>query len=344
MGGSFNPPTIAHLKIMQLALDAVNAEQGLMVPVSFPYLKRKMAKAGQSHLALSDELRVRLLEATTASDRRIQIFTGAMGSPYSDDVGLMKKLQDQRPDARFYYVAGADKLVLLENFAGKCDFFDSFRCILFARDGGRLIEEISKRERLAPYLDAFVLLDTPVGIDGISSTRVRENLFDIESAKSMVSEEVFALLRGLKREDFPEEILQFKDEYAFLSNDFPAASTSEGLTYPCATSAYLASKCDKFEDKRTISTMGIEKAKRKYGGVVGRGDWENRKIDVMESIVRQKFRSHPELMEKLISTGFLKLINGGKRDTFWGVNLITWEGENWLGKILMKVRSEGRTL
>ena len=49
MGGSFNPPTAAHLKIMQTALDMVNAGTGFFIPVSFPYLKRKMMKAGQSH-------------------------------------------------------------------------------------------------------------------------------------------------------------------------------------------------------------------------------------------------------------------------------------------------------
>ena len=34
MGGSFNPPTIAHLKSMQKALDAVNAERTDSVPES----------------------------------------------------------------------------------------------------------------------------------------------------------------------------------------------------------------------------------------------------------------------------------------------------------------------
>ena len=59
MGGSFNPPTAAHLAVMKTALDAVNARTGFFIPVGFPYLKRKMMKAGQSHLSLSSELRVR---------------------------------------------------------------------------------------------------------------------------------------------------------------------------------------------------------------------------------------------------------------------------------------------
>lgn len=83
MGGSFNPPTIAHLKIMQKALDAVSAEKGFLVPVSFPYLKRKMVKAGQSHLCLPDNLRLRTLRAMVESDPRLQIDTGEMSEPFA---------------------------------------------------------------------------------------------------------------------------------------------------------------------------------------------------------------------------------------------------------------------
>ena len=34
MGGSFNPPTLAHLKVMEAALDAVDAYMGIFVPTN----------------------------------------------------------------------------------------------------------------------------------------------------------------------------------------------------------------------------------------------------------------------------------------------------------------------
>ncbi len=151
MGGSFNPPTIAHFRIMQAALDLVNGERGYFVPVSFPYLKRKMIKAGESHLCLSDGLRVRMLEAMGACDPRIRVFTEEMDKPFSDNVGLMGKIQERNPGAGVYYISGADKLELLENFAKKTDFFDRFHCILFARDCGPLREEIAGSAHLAGY-------------------------------------------------------------------------------------------------------------------------------------------------------------------------------------------------
>ncbi len=343
MGGSFNPPTIAHLKIMQTALDTVNAQIGFLVPVSFPYLKRKMVKAGRSHLCLSNNLRIRMLEAMTASDNRIRIFTDAMGDPFSDDVGIMSLMQCRYPNASIYYVSGADKLGLLDNFAKKKDFFDRFQCVLYTRDSGCLTEEIDAHEHLAAYRDSLVLISPPDSIESISSTKIREHLFDIDVVADMLHPDVVPLLRALKPTDFPEEILQFKEEYAFLSNDYPAVVTYEGVAYPCVASAFLSTKFDTPAEKKAIARMSPDKVKQKYNAKPGTAEWEEHKKSIMKEIVRLKFQQHPELMDKLIATGNKRLINGNKKDKFWGVSPITWEGENHLGTILMEVRSERET-
>ena len=62
MGGSFNPPTIAHLGLMEAAIRAVGAEKGVFVPVGEPYLKRKMRRQ-EDHIRLSEQMRTRMLSA-----------------------------------------------------------------------------------------------------------------------------------------------------------------------------------------------------------------------------------------------------------------------------------------
>ena len=141
-------------------------------------------------------------------------------------------------------------------------------------------------------------------------------------------------------QDYPEEILRFKEEYAFLSNDYPAELTYEGIAYPCATSAFLASKYGDLAERKNISSMSPEKAKMKYNAVLGNPEWQEHQNDVMDKIIRLKFQQHPEFVGMLLDTGNRRLINGGKKDKYWGVNLTTWEGENYLGQILMKVRKE----
>ena len=340
MGGSFNPPTIAHLRIMQKALEAVSAERGFFVPVSSPYLKRKMVKAGQSHLCLPDDLRIRMLKAMAESDGRIQIDTGEMKEPFAITSRTMERIRQAYPDAGIYFVAGADKIGLLEEFQRKWDFLTKYGVIIFSRNGGRLLEEIVKHELLNAFQSSIVMVDPPADAENVSSTRIREHLFDIDAVADMLHPSVVPILLELKPEDYPQEILQFKDEYAFLSNDFPAEVTYEGITYPCAASAFLASKCESPKEKKTISGMSPEKAKQKYNAVPGNPAWQERRAALMEDIVRLKFQQHPELSSMLLATADRRLINGGKKDKYWGVNLITWEGENRLGLILMKIRNE----
>ena len=69
-----------------------------------------------------------------------------------------------------------------------------------------------------------------------------------------------------------------------------------------------------------------------------RKGWEEVRIGVMEEVQMAKFSQHPELAEKLIATGEAKLTyNNECGDTYWGV--FNGEGENNLGKVLMRVRS-----
>ena len=44
MGGSFNPPTRAHLQLMTAAMDAVCADRGIFVLTAHEYVEKKMKR------------------------------------------------------------------------------------------------------------------------------------------------------------------------------------------------------------------------------------------------------------------------------------------------------------
>ena len=73
MGGTFNPPTIAHLKMMQSALDQLGAEKGFFVPTADKSLRRKMRKAGFPEEVLSEEIRTAMLTAMAEEDPRLEV-------------------------------------------------------------------------------------------------------------------------------------------------------------------------------------------------------------------------------------------------------------------------------
>jgi ribA/ribD-fused uncharacterized protein len=70
-----------------------------------------------------------------------------------------------------------------------------------------------------------------------------------------------------------------------------------------------------------------------------RPDWQEKKVEVMEEIVRTKLSQHPYIQEKLKETGDREIVENSPSDSFWG-----WgedqKGVNHLGKIWMKLRDE----
>jgi hypothetical protein len=75
-----------------------------------------------------------------------------------------------------------------------------------------------------------------------------------------------------------------------------------------------------------------------------REDWEHIKFNVMLYALRYKFSEYnPTLRQKLLATkdSYLQEANWWN-DKIWGVCMKTGEGENHLGRLLMKVRSELR--
>ena len=84
-----------------------------------------------------------------------------------------------------------------------------------------------------------------------------------------------------------------------------------------------------------VKTPG--QVKRSGTRVQLREDWEDIKLNIMEEVNYLKFAQHKDLRVKLLATGQEELVEGNTwGDKFWGV--CDNEGQNWLGKILMKVR------
>ncbi len=128
----------------------------------------------------------------------------------------------------------------------------------------------------------------------------------------------------------------FKGKHKFLSN----FHSSPIYGYPSVEHAYQASKCANDADKKQFRTGTPDHAKRSGRKVQLRADWSDQlKIEIMRVLVREKFRAHPKLAQRLVATNTDELIEGNWwGDTFWGV--CDGEGENHLGKILMDIRTD----
>lgn len=132
-------------------------------------------------------------------------------------------------------------------------------------------------------------------------------------------------------------IHQFKGEYFFLSNFWVE---SDGLTLE---HRFQAAKTHE-ADQRSLILNAPTPAKSKYFGRMCalRSDWEEVKNDIMLYLLREKFEDQ-SLRLRLLATGAEVLLEGNTwGDRYWGVDLKTGEGQNVLGRMLMRVRSDIR--
>jgi ribA/ribD-fused uncharacterized protein len=143
---------------------------------------------------------------------------------------------------------------------------------------------------------------------------------------------------------YTQVIESFEGEFRWLSNFEPCKMHHNDLEYETAEHAYQSSKTNSLHEKKAFTLSGgyhAGKAKRKGRKVTIRFDWEDVKLSVMEEILRIKFCPvrNPKLALKLFNTDPCILIEGNTwGDVFFGV--CDGEGENHLGKILMKIRSD----
>lgn len=137
-------------------------------------------------------------------------------------------------------------------------------------------------------------------------------------------------------------INRFIGEYEFLSNFYPTPIyDNDGKEYPTVEHYFQAMKTFNLQKRELIRLAESPgKAKRISRLVQLREDWEDRKLDIMEKALIQKFQI-PKLREKLLATGDEELVEGNFwNDTYWGV--CKGEGENHLGKLLMNIREKIR--
>lgn len=133
---------------------------------------------------------------------------------------------------------------------------------------------------------------------------------------------------------------KFSGEHFFLSNFYISPIVVCGLACATVEHAYHVMK---FQGKPSMQ-KSIAHAKTPLDAKkLGRGNstvanWNEVRLQVMEDLLRKKFQ-YPELRTLLADTAEMELIFGNYwGDTYWGVS--GGKGNNYLGKLLMKIRDE----
>lgn len=135
-----------------------------------------------------------------------------------------------------------------------------------------------------------------------------------------------------------KDILEFSGEHRWLSNFWPAPVILDGKEYASVEHAYQAAKRPPTQRRPFESCTAAEAKKMgRPPYTIATKHWNDRKVEIMRSLIIQKFAPGTELGEKLLATGVAHIEEGNRwEDTFWGT--CHGRGENHLGKLIMEQR------
>lgn len=138
----------------------------------------------------------------------------------------------------------------------------------------------------------------------------------------------------------------------------PNNFTHNGVLYNCSEQAMMHLKALRYSDLGVASLImeQTNPRKQKFLGREVRGfnkaEWTIVCQDVMFPVLLDKFTQDELLKEYILSTGDKIIAEASPVDAVWGIGLAednyrawnqaTWEGTNFLGNVLMRVRDEIR--
>jgi nicotinate-nucleotide adenylyltransferase len=198
IGGSFDPVHMGHLGIAEEARERFALDKVLFVPAAQPPHKGPKTAA-----AASDRLEmVRLATRGNPHFLVSDIEMHREGPSYTIDT--LEQIRRMQPEARVYFIVGADSLAELAGWHRARELAERFDFIILARPGAR---RPSKEELAGSFGDQVARkLDgnfVTTGIFDISATEIRRRVREGRSIRYLVPAAVerYILSKGLYRSE-----------------------------------------------------------------------------------------------------------------------------------------------
>ena len=181
-GGTFNPPTRAHLDIATEALYYLDAEKVLFVPVSDLYKKDDVEISYH---------RVNMLNLAIGNFRRLEIdFTEVDAIKLTYTYETIEKIKSQYQDKELFLLIGADNLEDFKNWKNQRSIMENCSLLVVNRNNSSIDEIIESNEILTEFKDKII--EAPIEEIGISSTEVRNRIAsgELKGLENLVDKEV----------------------------------------------------------------------------------------------------------------------------------------------------------
>lgn len=166
-GGSFNPPTKAHLALGLQALKFINGSKLCFVPVGDKYRKDSLINA---------KYRVDMLNILKENNDGYSIdvdLTEVNSKENLNTIDTLRILQDKYKDSTLYFLLGADNLLCLTEWQEPEELLKNYKILAIKRDGYSIKDIVANKSLLNKYKKNIIPIDIKEEMF-ISSTMVRE--------------------------------------------------------------------------------------------------------------------------------------------------------------------------
>lgn len=194
MGGTFNPIHCGHLKLALAAFEQYLLDEVLFMPCGNAYMK-------EDQNIESGQIRAEMTALAIRENPNFKLSTLEIEQPGNTyTYQTLEHLKKENPDAKYYFIMGADSLFNITRWASPKRIFSNC-CILAAVRDDKTIDDMEDRIRmLKQEYDADIrMLQTP--FMDISSSDIRRKISEGKPIDSYVPEDVRTYIekRGLYR-------------------------------------------------------------------------------------------------------------------------------------------------
>jgi len=173
-GGSFNPPTYAHLEIAKLSLINIELDKVFFVPVGNNYKKPDM---------IEENLRYKMLKLICEGEKNIEVESLELNQDKAlNTIQAFRKIKNKYKTSENYYIMGADNFVKLPTWDNAEELISNYKFIVFQRKGAELEKLLNNNELVKKYIKNVKILNIKENLDcssGIIRNIIKQGKKDI---------------------------------------------------------------------------------------------------------------------------------------------------------------------
>jgi nicotinate-nucleotide adenylyltransferase len=185
-GGSFNPPTNAHLALAEQIINDYDVEKVLFMPVGDLYPKKDLIPA---------EFRVKMLEEVCKENDKFEVSRIEVDSEKClSTIETLEILRRTYPNQEIWFVLGTDNLSQIHHWDRYEDIVTHFKLLVLERGEDRASDIIENHAVLKCFKHNIIIMKEEVRTN-CSSTIVRKRLKKGKGIKYLVPMPVYQYIQ-----------------------------------------------------------------------------------------------------------------------------------------------------